>query len=101
MLAETARVDASIFVGPTLVERLIQRRRSRQWERVRFQTVHAILGTNVENAERSWMYHLELENRFGAPEEFGWESSSGYLDACSKIVAVHGIGQQLNPRRST
>jgi hypothetical protein len=183
LLAETAGAAASILVGLMLVERLIQRQRSRQWERVRLQTVRAILAhimdigleyymvlpvsirqeeqefmyyfyeldlpseeaaqglariskhvlgqkeelvplssrdfhehisphihqlrdvltprvlelnddpnlvevlMDVETAERSWIYHLGLENRFGAPEEFGWESSAGFLEACSKVVA--------------
>lgn len=182
LLAETAGVAASILVGFTLVERLMQRQRARQWERVRFQTVRAILAhimdigleyymllpvairqeeqefiyyyyelelpseeaaqglariskhvlghkqelaplssrdfhehiaphiyqlrdvltprvlelnddpslvealMEVETAERTWMYNLGLENRFGGPEEFGWESSAGFLDSCGKVV---------------
>jgi hypothetical protein len=182
LLAETAGVAASILVGLTLIERLMQRQRTRQWERVSHQTVRAILAhimdigleyymllpvsirkeeqefmyyyyeldlpsekaaeglariskhvlghkqelaalssrdfrehiaphicqlrdvltprvlelnddpslvevlMEVETAERSWMYHLGLEDCFGAPKEFGWESSAGFLDACGKVV---------------
>jgi hypothetical protein len=182
LLAEVAGAAASILVGLTLVERLMQRQRARQWERVRLQTVRAILAhimdigleyymllpvsirqqehefiycyyelelpseeaaqglariskhvlgykqelaplssggfhehitphiyqlrdvltprvlelnddpnlvealMEIETAERTWMYHLGLENRFGASEEFGWESSAGFLDSCSKVV---------------
>jgi hypothetical protein len=181
LLAETAGAAASILVGLTLVERLMQRQRARQWERVRFQTVRAILAhimdigleyytllpvsirqeeqefiyyyyelelpseeaaqglariskhvlghkqelaalssrdfyehiaphihqlrdvltprvlelnddpslvealMEVETAERTWMYNLGLEDRFGGPED-GWASSAGFLDSCGKVV---------------
>jgi hypothetical protein len=183
LLAETAGVAASIFVGLTLVERLMQKQRARQWERVRSQTVRAILAhimdiglqyymllpvsirqqeqefiyyyyelqlpseeaaqglariskhilghqkelaplssrglheqialhiyqlrdvltprvlelnddpslvealMEVETTERNWLYNLGLEDRFGAPQEFGWEYSADFLDSCSKVVS--------------
>jgi hypothetical protein len=93
LLAETAGAAASILVGLTLVERLIQRERARQWERIRLQTIRAILAhimdigleyymllpVSIRQEEQEFIYHYY---EVGLPSE---EAAQG-LTRISKHV---------------